>query len=178
MSIKTVGDDGEVREFSTGATRGTKEGKLCYSGFFSPLVLKRVAEYMHKHRHLENGGLRAPDNWQRGMPVEEYMDSMWRHFFDVWANQRGFGGLAESDDLVEALCALFFNVQGMMHEELRREFLYGAGQEELESDAPERDPYKNPGIFGGVDVSEFPGWDRFLEYFSQQRPAAKPRGTL
>ena len=126
MNIETVRDDGQVREFETGASRGTKEGKLCYSGFFSPLVVRRVAEYMHKHRRMEDGSLREPDNWQKGMPVEEYMDSMWRHFFDVWANQRGWGEFVSSEtDLEESLCALFFNVQGMLHEVIQQNALDG-----------------------------------------------------
>ena len=121
MSVDTVADDGVVREFSTGASRGTKEGKLEFTGFFSPLVLHRVAQYMDKHRVMDDGSLRDPDNWQKGMPIEEYMASMWRHFFDVWAIQRGYGAnVGAGDDPEEALCALFFNVQGMLHEVIQQ----------------------------------------------------------
>jgi hypothetical protein len=69
-----------VRTFSTGATRDTDEGKLDFEGFLSPTVLKAFAEYMHEKRKMPDGSLRDSDNWQRGIPVDAYMKSMWRHF--------------------------------------------------------------------------------------------------
>jgi hypothetical protein len=48
--------------------------------------------------------------------VEAYMKSMWRHFFDVWALHREHNHLAVEGDIVLALCALKFNVDGMLHE--------------------------------------------------------------
>lgn len=104
-----------LRTFSSGATRDTNVGKLAYEGFLSPLVLRRFAEYMHSHRVQPDGELRAPDNWQRGIPLDAYMDSGWRHFMDWWLLHR------EHDtecDIEEALCALLFNVQGYLHEVL------------------------------------------------------------
>ncbi len=56
------------REFISGATRNSEEGKLDYEGFLSPLALARYAQYMHRHRELEDGTLRASDNWQKGIP--------------------------------------------------------------------------------------------------------------
>ncbi len=102
-----------MREFETGATRNLDGDKFDYEGFLSPLALERFAQYMHKHRLQEDGKLRASDNWQRGIPVESYMKSMWRHFFDVWKNYRGYPAEADQE---EALCALLFNVMGMLHE--------------------------------------------------------------
>ena len=105
-----------TRVFSTGASRDTDNGKLDYEGFFSPAVLKRRAEYMHEHRQLPDGSYRDSDNWQKGIPVDAYMKSMWRHFMDVWEGHRS--GVPQ-EDLETALCALAFNVDGMLFELLK-----------------------------------------------------------
>ena len=107
-----------VRQFDTGATRSPAGDKLCYDRFFSPLVLRRVAQYMHMHRTQSDGNVREPDNWQNGIPQASYMDSMMRHFMDIWLFQRGFTDLME-EDIETALCGVFFNTQGMMHEILK-----------------------------------------------------------
>lgn len=107
----TTKDNGTVREFSTGATRDTATNKLDFEGFLSPLVLRRFAEYMNKNRVQSDGSLRDSDNWQKGIPEDVYMKSMWRHFMSVWEGHRGI-----SDNQIEDLCALMFNVQGMLHE--------------------------------------------------------------
>lgn len=108
-----------MRQFETGATRDSEDGKLDYEGFLSPLVLERFARYMHKHREQADGNLRASDNWQRGIPADAYMKSAWRHFFDWWAAHRNLPIAREG--LEEALCALFFNVQGYLHELLSKQ---------------------------------------------------------
>lgn len=105
-----------MREFSTGATRDTDEGKLDYEGFLSPLVLRRFAEYMHMHRLQADGKLRDSDNWQKGIPQEAYMKSLFRHFMDTWLEWREKGGSGAKWE--EALCAMLFNVQGLLHETL------------------------------------------------------------
>ena len=69
-----------VRTFDTGATRDTDDGKLDYEGFISPLVLERFARYMHTHRLQPDGTLRDSDNWQKGIPRDQYIKSAWRHF--------------------------------------------------------------------------------------------------
>lgn len=106
-----------VREFETGATRDDEDSKFDYEGFLSPLVLQRYAEYMHEHRKQADGKLRESDNWQRGIPPEAYMKSMWRHFMDVWLHTRG--NYSQGIDVEEALCALMFNVHGYLHECLK-----------------------------------------------------------
>ena len=103
-----------MRKFASGATRDSDETKLDYEGFLSPLVLRRFAEYMHQHRLQADGKLRDSDNWQKGIPLDAYMKSGWRHFMDWWACHRA------SQDPAEALCALLFNVQGYLHEILRK----------------------------------------------------------
>jgi hypothetical protein len=103
----------KIRKFETGATRDTDEGKLDFEGFLSPLVLERYAQYMNKHRLQSDGQLRDSDNWQKGIPVTQYMKSMWRHFFAVWKGHRQ--GVVNQDDI----CGVLFNAMGMLHELLK-----------------------------------------------------------
>jgi hypothetical protein len=106
--IKSV----SIRSFSSGATRNSDVDKLDYEGFLHPDVLHRFAQYMHKHRKLEDGSLRASDNWQKGIPTEELMKSKLRHVFDVWTFHRNrFFGF----DMEEALCGVLFNTLAYLH---------------------------------------------------------------
>ena len=110
------------RTFDTGATRDLDEDKLDFEGFLSPLVLEEFAKYMHTKRKMPDGSMRDSDNWQKGIPIDAYMKSMFRHFFAVWRSYRR-GNLDEGYDyapLVEELLALNFNVQGMTHEILKK----------------------------------------------------------
>ncbi len=102
-----------TRYFSTGATRDTDVGKLDFEGFLSPPVLERFAEYMNKHRMQTDGTLRDSDNWQKGIPIPQYMKSLWRHFFAVWKGYRN--GEVNEDDI----CGVLFNTMGMLHEILK-----------------------------------------------------------
>lgn len=126
-----------MRTFETGATRDTAEGKLDFEGFLSPLALLRYAEYMHEHRIQPDGELRPSDNWQKGMPREEYMKSLHRHFMDAWLVHRGLDDVAR-EDLETALCAVLFNTFGYLHEllvEKRR-----SAQGDVNDDAEEWSP--------------------------------------
>ena len=106
-----------LREFSSGATRDTDIGKHDFEGYLSPLVLNRFGEYMTKHRKQSDGSLRASDNWQKGIPEDQYMKSAWRHFMEWWTLHRS---TYIRDELIEeALCALLFNVMGYLHEWLK-----------------------------------------------------------
>lgn len=114
----------QVRRFDGGATRDTDEGKFDYEGFFSPLVLRERAAYMHRHRTQSDGTMRDSDNWQRGIPLDAYMKSGWRHFVDVWTQHRAMiqaEGLEDVSFLKESLCALMFNAEGYLHELIRSE---------------------------------------------------------
>lgn len=108
----------EIREFETGATRSPMGDKLCYSRFMDSRVIKRYCEYLHKHRVQADGVVREPDNWKQGIPSESYMDSMFRHFMDVWLIEQGHYDSA-TEDIETALCALIFNAQGMLYETLQ-----------------------------------------------------------
>jgi len=105
-----------IRTFNTGATRDTDEGKLDFEGFLSPIVIERFAEYMHKHRKQSDGKLRDSDNWQKGIPIKEYMKSLFRHFMDIWKEYRGY---KSRDGIEEALCANMFNSMGYLYEILK-----------------------------------------------------------
>lgn len=108
-----------MRKFSTGATRNSDDAKLDYEGFLSPLVLKRYAEYLNKHRVQADGKLRDSDNWQKGIPLTVYMKSLWRHFIDMWSIHRGIGPIPNTEILEEAICAVIFNASGYLHELLK-----------------------------------------------------------
>ena len=69
-----------VRKFDSGATRSSSDGKPDFEGFISPLVEERYGEYMHKHRLLPDGTLRASDNWQSGIPQRELLKSGYQTF--------------------------------------------------------------------------------------------------
>lgn len=112
--IKHKPQAAQIRQFASGATRDTDNGKLDFEGFLSPLVVRRYGEYMHGHRKLPDGSLRDSDNWQRGIPRPVYVKSLWRHFWDVWALHRQGGRRAMR--LIEvALCAVIFNASGYLH---------------------------------------------------------------
>lgn len=101
-----------VRQFDTGATRDDLTSKPDYEGYLSPLVIERFGQYMLAHQETPTGR-RASDNWQLGIPKDEYMKSLLRHVVAVWlAHRRGW-----ADE--EALCAILFNTQGYLHETLK-----------------------------------------------------------
>ena len=101
-----------MRTFTSGATRDDSADKPDYEGYLSPVVLQRFGAYMQQHSIQADGVQRASDNWQRGIPKEEYLKSAWRHFLAWWLAHRG-GTSRESVE--DALCALLFNVQGYLH---------------------------------------------------------------
>ena len=104
-----------IRYFLSGANRDNNEQKLEYARFFSPIVLQRFAEYMHKHRYLANGEIRDPDNWKKlfGENHEQVcMDSLARHFFDLWLENDGY---KSREDKEEAMCGILFNTMAYLH---------------------------------------------------------------
>lgn len=126
-AVKSFDKAKHIREFASGATRSPLGDKLQYEGFLSPVALQRFAQYMHEHRRQADGNMRPADNWQSGIPLSSYMDSMARHFFDVWLHHRGFPERA-TEPLEVALCGLMFNVQGYLHETLKAATLLQPGE--------------------------------------------------
>ncbi len=108
--------DSSTRTFDTGATRDTDDGKPNYAGFLSPIVIKRFGEYMLKHQVQSNGEERPPDNWKKGIPLDAYMDSGFRHFMDWWSEHDGY---ESREGLQDALCGLMFNVMGYLFETIK-----------------------------------------------------------
>lgn len=113
-----------MREFETGATRDDDSYKPDYEGYLSPLVIEEFGRFMTRHRKQKDGKMRDSDNWQKGIPLDAYIKSAWRHFHEVWMHHRGYpakNAEGEPVDLKEAWCALLFNVQGYLHETLKKE---------------------------------------------------------
>ena len=106
----------KIRVFKTGATRDTDQDKFDYEGFLSPIVLERYAQYMHCHRIQPDGKLRASDNWLKGIPKEEYIKSLFRHFMNLWKEHRGY---KSQDGIEDALCGIIFNSMGYLYEILK-----------------------------------------------------------
>src|SRR5678815_3707830 len=118
-----AGDTGAMRAFETGATRNVEKDPDIY-GFTSPLALHAFAAYMHANRVQADGSLRDSDNWKRGIPQDSYMRSMRRHLQDLTLHWDGYPELAR-EDMLAAICGLFFNVQGFLHELVKGEIEYG-----------------------------------------------------
>ena len=115
-------DDGNMRTFTTGATRDTSVDKLEPYGFVSPIVMYRFSEYMHKHRLQKDGTLRSSDNWQKGIPIHVYLHSLVRHVMDFWMVMTGHAARFDPavQDPEEIACAILFNVQGILHEMVQK----------------------------------------------------------
>lgn len=118
-----------MRTFESGATRDDNEDKLDFRGFLSSQALKAFAVYMHSHRVQANGELRSSDNWKKGITLDAYMESMWRHFWETWDTYDEMpDGYDKAVAMRTVLCALLFNVQGMLHEVVKQ---VGNGEELL-----------------------------------------------
>ena len=113
-----------IRTFATGATRDTDTDKPDYRGFCSPAALKRFGQYMTEHQKQSDGGLRASDNWKKGIPPVEYMSSLLRHVIDLWDGFERFGyafdSVASTKEWQDLLCAIIFNSQGLLHETMKQ----------------------------------------------------------
>ena len=122
----------EIRQFDSGATRDTVEGKLSYVKALSPIVLQRYVQYLDAHRKQSDGSMRDFDNWKKGLPKEAYLDGLGRHFIAAWLLEHGFPA---SDNhgpvtLENSLCGIIFNAMGRLHESLKEkstEFVCPAG---------------------------------------------------
>ena len=111
-----------MREFKSGAIRDIVEGKLSYIKGLSPIVLKRYLQYLDVHRTQPNGDIRTFDNWKQGIEQEVYLDSMGRHFVDIWLLHDGYAAEDNhgSVDRESAICGVIFNAMGMLYEILKK----------------------------------------------------------
>ncbi len=113
----------EMRQFEGGATRDNDDTKNDYEGFFHPLVIEAYGNYMTRHRRQADDNLRDSDNWQKGIPKNVYMKSLWRHFLDLWFMHRGIERTDVHGDghvltFEEVVSAIMFNVMGYLFEHL------------------------------------------------------------
>lgn len=108
-------DTAAMRAYGTGATRDNNTNKLSYLKGLSSQVLQRYLEYLGEHRVQADGKLRDWDNWKKGIPLKDYMDSLDRHTHDA---VRAFQGLPvpENASLEDLLCAVIFNASGGLFE--------------------------------------------------------------
>lgn len=155
MSEHKKVDDLVMREFKTGATRDADCDKLDYEGFLSPIALRRYGEYMHAHRVQSDGKMRNSDNWQKGIPLDQYMKSLFRHMLEAWSTQRGSRVYDKKDGhlvkIDESLCGVLFNAFGYLHEYIKkRGLLYG-------SSAPSEEFERIVGMSGNSDILQSAG---------------------
>lgn len=117
----TTKDDGTLRDFGTGATRDTAEGKLLYNKFLSPVVLTQFAKFMNMNRLQSNGKLRDGDNWQKGMPPEVYEGSLARHYHEFWTMVESREGMNRTGniEMIAAAMGQLFNIMGWTLEWLK-----------------------------------------------------------
>lgn len=144
--------------FATGATRSTAADKIDYEGHINPEVLAIYGNYMHQHRVQRDGQLRASDNWQQGIPVYRYMKSLVRHHTELWRMWRGNPVINPDSEQFftfrDVLCAILFNVMGMLYEMDKQAHLLNLHslerwrREDLERDgAPKNDvPVPDPRV--------------------------------
>lgn len=100
--MKAVGilDDGQHKTFETGAKRDRASGKGRYD-LLSPIAIRRIA------LRSELGEIKYGDgrNWEKGMPISEFMDSALRHIFQYMAG----------DSQEDHLAAAAWNLNCAMH---------------------------------------------------------------
>lgn len=113
----------ELQAFESGATRSADVGKPDYEGFIAPVVLAAYGEYMHEHRTQRDGSVRASDNWQSGIPVNNYIKSLVRHVIELWLFHRtGIAPMNKDSGkpfTKHELCsAIMFNIMGYFKEHL------------------------------------------------------------
>ena len=114
-----------MRKFESGATRDDCDQKYDYEGFLCPEVIEKFGAYMHANRVQADGNLRDSDNWQKGIPLDQYQKSLWRHHHEMWKlhrRKKRYGVDAVSpQDMYDAICGVMFNAMGYMHELIKAE---------------------------------------------------------
>lgn len=78
----------DKRRFSSGAVRNSDKGKPRY-GLIPPQALKRVAM-----RYTQGAEHYGDNNWEKGMPIKDFVDSAMRHFEQWRAGYRDEDHLA------------------------------------------------------------------------------------
>lgn len=110
----------KIRVFESGASRNNADNKLEYHKFNSPLVEWGFAQYMHKHRFLEDGTMREGDNWQKGFDNDTILASLRRHIMDLELLEKGLKVTENGKEvsLLDTLYAIRFNANARILKEL------------------------------------------------------------
>ena len=110
-----------MRQFKTGANRNSDRNKLDYNGFLDPRVELSFAKYMHHHRKLDDGTLRDSDNKKKGIPNEQLLKSLHRHFIDVWLLMSDVEVTEDGAkvNLEYALNGMKFNINALLYDLLK-----------------------------------------------------------
>lgn len=160
------------RKFESGANRNDDSDKLDYEGFLSPLALFWFGCYMHRNRFLEDGSLRDSDNWKKGIPLDSYMKSLFRHFMDVWFAHSESN--LNQQTIEDALCGVLFNAFGYLHEVIKNPPKYENVELEPEAESDFDNLKKN---FDATSTSLQQQYDQYLANASQNiynTPANQP----
>lgn len=109
-----------MRTFPKGGTRSDDDGKIDYA-HLSALADRVWCEYMHEHRIQENGELREPDNYKKGLSLESYKKSLRGHMQDLNLILEGHKVFEKGKEVTpfDAIMAIRFNVQGVIIETMR-----------------------------------------------------------
>ncbi len=103
-TITAIKDSGERREFDTGAVRDMASGK-------GLMVVMPAAALLRLSKHYEHGAQKyGKFNWQKGIPVDSFIDSALRHimkYLDGWDDE-------------DHLAAAAFNILGAMEMEAHK----------------------------------------------------------
>ncbi len=97
---KALKDSGHRKQFASGAVRDREPGKGLFA-LISPVFRRRLA------KHCEAGQVKYGNgrNWEKGMPVQEFLNSADRHLCDFMEGDR------EEDHLI----AVAWNVMCAVH---------------------------------------------------------------
>jgi hypothetical protein len=99
--------------FDSGAKREIDDSKEDYIEGLSWLALARFAKYMTGNQKKYGRG-----NWKKGIPIDSYEQSLLRHIQKYLVNK--YHG-ANLEPEVDHLAAAWFNLQGIIHEEEKRQ---------------------------------------------------------
>lgn len=130
------------RQFKTGAVRDSNRGKPNPTYYSDPLVEWRFNRYM-KRAEIKYG----PGNWKKGIPLEEYLQSLFRHAIKLWIEheygteipgdwegkwspklEEWLGPLGDLEIGYDHASGVRFNINGIMREEIRAELKRAAGK--------------------------------------------------
>lgn len=139
-------DSGKRSEFETGAVRDASEGKG-FPSLLPPDALRAAS------KRFEDGALKyGRNNWQKGIPLSRYVDSLYRH---LWALQEGQTDEDHGGAVIwNAMCLVQTKVwieQGKLPETLY-DLVKEEPDEKQDSEAPEEGREKGHPV-GGIRPS-------------------------